>query len=175
MPSRKTTYSIQLVVILAVFFFVFFNLVFKLIVDLRSDPIKKRADQVETNMKKQDIVPKLHLDESLKSSGDLDAEEHDSTEVFIRTPRYGRSFYPSDFPILFEGTALSVTGDFSDTIVWTSNLDGELGKGKKIAVRLSIGDHQITAAGTNKFTTGTMTTRIHVEKEPDFLKEYIKK
>jgi hypothetical protein len=232
MLSKKTTYSIQIVIILAIFFFVLFNLVFKLIIDLRSESIQRKAELLEKERvklefiakideryqqmiklyeaheyekvidiikafnkyeksnykdlpkikkeirlfhlkKKLDLIPKIHLNEFMKLSKDIDIEEDDSTEIFIRTPRYGQYFYTSDFPILLEGVALSVTGDFSDGIVWTSNIDGELGKGKKIAVRLSIGKHQITATGTNGVTKGSMVTRIFIEKEPDFLKEYI--
>ncbi|MCD4675658.1 MAG: hypothetical protein K8S18_06625 [Desulfobacula sp.] len=234
MPSKKTTYSIQIIVILAIFFFVLFNLVFKLIIDLRSESIQRKAVQLEKDRikqefiakiddqynrllklyeakeydkaieiikvfnkyekadyknlseikkqirlfylkKKLEFIPKIHLNEYMKLSKDIDIEEDDSTEVFIRTPRYGQYFYTSDFPILLEGVALSVAGDFSDGIIWTSDIDGELGKGKKIAVRLSIGEHQITAAGTNGVTKGRMITRVYIEKEPDFLKKYIKK
>ncbi|MCD4721662.1 MAG: hypothetical protein K8S13_17635 [Desulfobacula sp.] len=233
MPSKKITYSIQIVIILAIFFFVLFNLVFKLIIDLRSESIQRKAAQLEKERiklefiakiddrynqllklyaakeyekvieiikvfnkyeksdyknlpkikkeirlfylkKKLDFIPKIHLDDYMKLSKDIDIEEDDSTEIFIRTPRYGQYFYTSDFPILLEGVALSVAGDFSDGIVWTSNIDGELGRGKKIAVRLSIGDHQITATGTNGVTEGSMVTRIFIENEPDFLKKYIR-
>ena len=233
MPSKKTTYSIQIVVILAIFFFVLFNLVFKLIIDLRSESIQRKAEQIEKERvklefiakiddqynrmmklyeaneyekvieiikvfnkyekseyknlpkikkeirlfylkKKLDLIPKIHLSEFMKLSKDIDIQEDDTTEIFIRTPRYGQYFYTSDFPIMLEGVALSVAGDFSDGIVWASDLDGELGTGKKIAVRLSIGKHQITATGTNGVSKGTMETRIFIEKEPDFLREYIK-
>ncbi len=233
MPPKKITYSIQVVVILAIFFFVLFNLVFKLIIDLRSESIQKKAEQIEKERiklefiakidvqynqllklyeakeydkaieiikvfnkyekpgyknlpkikkeirlfylkKKLDFIPKIHLTDYMKLSKDIDIEEDDSTEIFIRTPRYGQYFYTSDFPILLEGVALSVAGDFSDGIVWTSNIDGELGRGKKIAIRLSIGEHQIRATGTNGITEGSMAVRIFIEKEPDFLKEYIK-
>jgi len=234
MPSQKTTYSIQIVVILAIFSFVLFNLIFKLVVDIRSESLQKKAEQLEKERiklefiakidkqydrliklhdaneykkaieiikafnkygksdyknlpkikkeirlfylkKKLDFIPKIHLNEYMKLSKDIDIEEDNSTEVFIRTPRYGQYFYTSDFPIFFEAVALSVTGDFSDTIIWTSNIDGELGKGKKISARLSIGEHQIKAVGTNGISTGSMVTRIFIEKEPDFLKDYIKK
>jgi len=234
MPSKKTTYSIQVVVILSIFFFVLFNLIFKLIIDLRSESISKKAEQIEKERikyefivniddqynrliklfqakeydkaieivkifnkygksdyknlpeikkqirlfslkKKLDFIPKIHINEYIKLSKDIDIEEDDSTEVFIRTPRYGQYFYTSDLPIVLEGVALSVTGDFSSTIVWTSNIDGELGKGKKIDARLSVGEHQIKAVGTNGVTKGSMTIRIYIEKDPDFLKNYIKK
>ncbi len=120
--------------------------------------------------KKLDFIPKIHLNEYIQLSKDIEIEEDNSTQVFIRTPRYGQYFYTSDFPILLEGVALSLTGDFSDTIVWTSSVDGDLGKGKQLSVRLSIGKHQITATGTNGMTTGTMETPIYIEKDPDFLK-----
>ncbi len=233
MPSKKITYFIQILVILSIFFFVLFNLVFKLIIDLRSEAIQREAEQLEKERiklefiakiddrynqmiklyeaneyekvieiikvfnkygksdyenlpkikkeirlfhlkKKLDLIPRIHLNEFMKLSKDIDIQEDDSTEIFIRTPRYGQYFYTSDFPIILEGVALSITGDFSDGIVWISDMDGELGKGKKIAVRLSIGRHQITATGTNGVTEGSMMTRVFIEKEPDFLKEYIR-
>lgn len=233
MPSGKKSYSIQTVVILAIFFFVLFALVFRLIVDLRAESIKKKTQQIETQRlkqefianiddqynhllklynakeyekaieiikkfntyeksdyqnlpeikkqvrlyylkKKSEFIPKIHLDEFMKLSEDINIEEDNSTEVFIRTPRYGRYFTISDLPILLEGVALSVAGDYSDSIVWTSHIDGELGKGKKIAARLSVGEHQITAVGTNGITKGSMTTRIFIEKDPEFLKYYRK-
>ncbi|OFZ55389.1 MAG: hypothetical protein A2328_03885, partial [Bdellovibrionales bacterium RIFOXYB2_FULL_36_6] len=198
MLSKKTTYSIQMVVILAIFFFVLFNLIFKLILDMKSDSMKKKAEEEQKEKarqefivhiedhyqklqtlyqayefekaidiikmfnvyeqsdyknlaeikkeirlfylkKKLDFIPKIQLDEYLQLSKDINIAEDDSTEVFIRTPRYGQYFYISDFPVTLEGVALSVKGDFSDTIVWTSNIDGKIGTGKKIDVRLSIG------------------------------------
>ncbi|MCK5349796.1 MAG: hypothetical protein KAJ25_10425, partial [Desulfobacula sp.] len=164
MPSKKTRYSIQIIVILAIFFFVLFNLVFKLIIDLRSESIQRKAVQHEKDRikqefiakiddqynrllklyeakeydkaieiikvfnkyekadyknlseikkqirlfylkKKLEFIPKIHLNEYMKLSKDIDIEEDDSTEVFIRTPRYGQYFYTSDFPILLEGVA----------------------------------------------------------------------
>ncbi len=175
MPSGKKTYPIQTVVILAIFFFVLFALVFRLIVDLRAESIKKETRQIETQRIKQEFIPKIHLGESVKLSEDINIEEDTSTEVFIRIPGYGQYFNISDLPILLEGVALSVAGDYSDSIVWSSHIDGELGKGKKIAARLSVGEHQITAVGTNGITKGSMTTRIFIEKDPDFLKYYRKK
>lgn len=234
MLTKKTTYSIQVVVILSIFFFVLFNLVFRLIVDYKLESVKKKTEETQKErarqefithiedryaelqglyqaheyekaidiiklfnvyekpdyknlpeMKKEirlfylkeklDFIPKIQLDEYLQLSKEINIAEDDATEVFIRTPRYGQYFYTSDFPIPFEGVALSVKGDFSDTIVWISNVDGKLGTGKKIDVRLSIGEHEITATGTNGTTTGTMITRIIIEKDPDFFKGHIRK
>ncbi|CCK81099.1 hypothetical protein [Desulfobacula toluolica] len=230
----KKSYFIQTVFILAIFFFVLFALVFRLIIDLRAESIKKQTQQIETQRLKQqfianiddqynrllklynakeyekaieiikkfnayeksdyqnlseikkqvrlyylkkklEFIPKIHFDEFMKLSKDISLEDDNSTEVFIRTPRYGQYFNTSDLPILLEGVALSVAGDFSDSIVWKSLVDGELGKGNKIAVHLSVGEHQITATATNGITKGSMTTRIFIEKDPDFLKYYRKK
>ena len=231
MPSKKAAYSIQVVVIVSIFFFVLFNLVFKLIIDLRSESIRKKTEQIEKDRikhefvvniddkysqllklfaakeydkaieiikvfnkhgksdyknlseikkeirmsalkKKLEFIPKIHLDEFMKISRDIDIEKDDSTEVFIRTPRYGQYFYTTDLPVILEGIALSVAGDFSESVVWHSNIDGDLGRGKKIAVHLSIGEHEITATGTNSITSGSMRIKIFIEKEPDFLKKY---
>lgn len=229
--KKAKAYPFQIVIILTIFFFVLFNLVFRLVIDLRSDSLKKEAEQVEKEKikkefivniedryaqllklyeakeyekaieiikvfnkygesdyrhlpdikkeirlfylkKKLEFIPKIHLAEYMQLSKDIEIQEDDSTEVFIRTPRYGQYFYTSDLPINFEGVALSVKGDYSDQIVWSSSIDGELGTGKKIQANLSLGTHKITAVGSNGLTTGTMSTRIHIEKDPDFLKEY---
>ncbi len=232
MPSKKkTAYYIQVVVILSIFFFVLFNLIFKLIIDLRSESIRKKAEQIEKERikhefivnidnqynrliklfqtkeydkaiaivkifnkyeksdyknlpeikkkirlfslkKKLEFIPKIQLNEFLKLSKDIDIEQDDSTEVFIRTPRYGQYFYTSDFPIILEGVALSIAGDFSDTIEWISNIDGNLGRGGKKEATLSIGGHEITAIGTNGITKGSMTIKVFIENKPDFLKKY---
>ncbi len=231
MPPKKTSYKLQIVIILAVFFFVLFNLVFKLIMDIRTESIRKKAEQLEKERirtefiasideqydrllklyqakeyekvielikvfnkyekaeykdlpeikkeirlfylkKKLEFIPKINLNEYMQLSKDIDIEEDDTTEVFIRTPRYGQYFYVSDLPIVLEGVALSIKGDFSDRIEWKSDVDGELGAGKRLAVELSVGTHTITATGSNGVTTGSMDTRIIVEKDPDFLKEY---
>lgn len=228
MASEKTKYTIQVVIILSIFFFVLFNLIFKLIMDLKSEEMKKKAEQLEKQrieesfvanidvryqellklyqakeydeainiikefnkhdksdykdlpeMKKQirlfylkrkiESIPKIQLNEYLQLSKDIEIEEDDSTEVFIRKPRYGQYFYTSDLPITLEGTALSVKGDFSESLVWESDRDGVLGKGKQIAARLSFGEHQITATGSNGATFGKMMTRIFIEEDPEFL------
>ncbi|MEN8212347.1 MAG: hypothetical protein ABFR31_11565 [Thermodesulfobacteriota bacterium] len=233
MPSKKITYSIQIIVILSIFFFVLFNLIFKLIIDLRSESNRKKAEQIEKEKikhefivdidnqynqliklfqakeydqaiaivkvfnkygksdyknlpeikkeirllslkKKLEFIPKTKLKEFVGLSKDVDIEQDDSTEVFIRTPRYGQYFYTSDFPIILEGVALSTAGDFSDTIEWASNIDGNLGKGGKKAVTLSIGEHEITAIATNGIKKGSMTIKVFIENKPDFSKKYNK-
>lgn len=231
---KKSGYSVQVVVILAVFCFVLFNLVFRLIIDMRQEAEKKRLEQIEKEKirqefiakidseydrviklynakeydkaieiikvfnkydkanykdlpkikkeirmfylkRKLEFIPKIQLDEYMKLSEDIDIEDDDSTEVFIRRPRFGQYFYTSDFPIEFEGVALSVNGDFSDSITWKSSIDGELGTGKILSVRtLSFGEHEITATGTNGLSTGFMSTRVFIEKDPEFLKKYKK-
>jgi hypothetical protein len=231
MLSSKKKYFVQVALMLAVFFLVLFSLIFKLVGEMRSESIRKEAEQIEKERiktqflsniedeyqqmqklyqakeyekvidmikvfnqydrsdyrelpaikkeirlfylkKKLDFIPKIHLNEYIQLSKEIEIEEDNSTQVFIRTPRYGQYFYPSDFPILLEGVALSVTGDFSEYIVWTSSIDGDLGKGKLLSVRLSIGEHKITATGTNGMTTGTMETRIHIERNPVFIKQH---
>jgi len=121
--------------------------------------------------KKLDFIPKIDLEKYINSSKTENPEENTSTQVFIRTPRYGQYFFsPSDFPVRFEGISLSLKGDFSDDIIWTSSIDGELGKGQQLSVRLSIGEHQITATGTNGITSGSMETLIYVWADDAFIK-----
>jgi hypothetical protein len=142
--------------------------------DYKDLPEMKKEIRLFSLKKKMDFIPKIHLNEFMKLSKDIEIEEDDTIEVFIRTPRYGQYFYISDLPVTLEGIALSLAGDFSDKIVWVSDRDGELGIGTKLIVNLSIGDHNITATGSNGVIKGDMVTRIYIEKEPDFLKSYRK-
>ncbi len=229
MLTKKIKYNSQVALMFIVFLLVLFSLVFRFIGDMRSESIKKKADEIERQRiktefistienqykqmeklyqakeydkvievikvfnqygksdykdlakikkeirlfylkKKLDFIPKIHLNEYMQLSKDMEIEEDKSTQVFIRIPRYGQYFYPSDFPILLEGIALSLTGDFSDSIIWTSSIDGEIGRGKRLSVRLSIGEHIITATGTNTVTTGSMETLLYIEADPVFIK-----
>jgi hypothetical protein len=236
MPSKKTKYSIQVVVILAIFFFVLFNLIFRLVMDYKAEAGREKAELLEkervrlefiTNIDDQykklvnlydareyekaiaiikvfnkygkpdyedlarikkeirfaslkktiESISKAPLNKYIKLSEeiDIDTDEDRTIEVLIRSPGYGYYFYESDFPVFLEGLALSISGDFSENIIWSSNLDGELGTGKKIAVNLSIGEHQLTATCSNGITKGQMETKIYIEKDPEFLKKYKKK
>jgi len=116
--------------------------------------------------KKLDFIPKIQLDQYIQKLKKEKRQKDTSTQVFIRQPIYGQYFFsPSDLPIVLEGIALSLIGDFSDDIIWTSSIDGNLGKGKQLTVRLSIGDHHISATATNGVTTGTMETLIYIKPE----------
>ena len=231
MPTEKQKYSIQIVLILAVFSFVLFNLVFKLIVDYRSESLQKKAELAKEEQLKQafikeisveydrllklyqakeyekviemikvfnqygqsgykdlpeikkqirlfylkkklEFLPRVRLDDYIKLSKDMEIKEDDSIEVFIRTPRYGQYFYTKDLPVVFEGVALSIDGDFSSNIVWSSSIDGHLGTGQSVTARLSVGTHEITATSTNKSVTGKMQTRVIIEKTPAFFEKY---
>lgn len=142
--------------------------------DYKDLPEIKKDIRISSLKKKLEVIPKIQLDEYMQLSKEIDIEDDESTEVFIRTPRYGQYFYTSDFPIRFEAVALSVKGDFSDTIIWESSIDGEIGRGKIIERGLSKGEHTITATGTNGVTEGQMSTRVFIEDDPEFLKKYKK-
>ncbi|MCG8686263.1 MAG: hypothetical protein MI892_15400 [Desulfobacterales bacterium] len=118
--------------------------------------------------KKFDFIPKIDLNAYLPQQKEKEEkiEQDDSLEVFIQSPRYDQYFYPFDFPLRFEAIALSSEGDYSDDIVWTSSIDGVIGKGKLLFVRLSIGDHTITATSTDGVRTGKMETLIHMLEDP---------
>lgn len=226
MSSKNIKYSVQVALMLIVFFLVLSTLIFRIVGEMRSESIKKEAAQLEKEKltieflatieaqyqqmknlfnsneydramavieefkahgksdykelpkiekeiriyklkQKLDFIPKIHLDEYIQLSKEEKKEKDTSTQVFIRRPRYGQYFFsPSDLPLLLEGIALSLSGDFSDDIIWKSSIDGELGKGKQLSVSLSIGEHQISATGTNGVTTGTMETLIYIRKDP---------
>lgn len=85
--------------------------------------------------------------------------------VTIVSPEDGE-MRPSDIPIPFVGSASDpqdgeLTGS---SIVWTSDLDGEIGTGESFSQSLSVGDHVITATATDSdANTGTDTIGLSIE------------
>jgi hypothetical protein len=66
--------------------------------------------------------------------------------VSILSPA-NNSSVPSGTPAVFSGTAMDAKdGDISSRLVWTSNLDGQIGVGGSFTSMLSAGTHTITAA-----------------------------
>jgi subtilisin len=69
--------------------------------------------------------------------------------VSISNPADGASF-DSGTTILFEGTASDPEeGDLSDSLVWTSSLQGQIGGGRSSSLILEDGNHVITASVTD--------------------------
>lgn len=64
---------------------------------------------------------------------------------------------PADGTTLDEGTEVTLTaaasdpedGDLSNSVAWSSSLDGEIGAGASVASILSVGDHTVTASVTD--------------------------
>ncbi|PWK54253.1 fibronectin type III domain-containing protein [Pleionea mediterranea] len=70
-------------------------------------------------------------------------------EVTIVSPSTGSSASESE-SVSFVATANDAEdGDISTVIVWTSDLDGEIGQGSTIDVQLSVGNHIITATAAD--------------------------
>ena len=69
--------------------------------------------------------------------------------VTILTP-YANSLYPAGAATSFSGTSVDgQDGTMSNTLVWTSSLDGQLGIGSDFSKTLSSGTHLITASSTD--------------------------
>lgn len=67
--------------------------------------------------------------------------------VSIDTPSNGASIFGL---LILEAEAVDpIDGDISDQIVWHSNVDGEIGSGRRIEAGLSRGPHFITALANN--------------------------
>lgn len=90
-------------------------------------------------------------------------EETKDTVVSITNVNYGQHYQQSEIKFL-KGTALAFNGDFSDQIIWESNIDGQLGTGRTIKVKLSRGTHYITAKADNGYEKGTDSTSITIYK-----------
>lgn len=92
--------------------------------------------------------------DSLYGYGLVDADEaagveNDPPTVSITDPAGGSTF-DSGATILFKGTAIdSEDGDLAASLVWTSNIDGQIGTGGSFSTTLSDGTHTITAKVTD--------------------------
>ncbi len=61
--------------------------------------------------------------------------------------------------VVFSGNASdNLDGDLSENILWTSDLDGDLGEGASVVSILSVGNHVITATVTDSDDVTTMET-----------------
>jgi hypothetical protein len=88
-------------------------------------------------------------------------------EVTIASPP-DKSTYASGAPILFSGTATDPEdGDLSNAIVWTSNLDGQIGIGQSVTAVLSNGLHTVRASATDSAgKTGSASVKLRVGVAP---------
>jgi hypothetical protein len=88
---------------------------------------------------------------------------NDPPTVTITSPADGAEF-DSGATIAFSGTASDTEdGDLTDSLVWTSSIDGEIGTGGGFSKTLSDGTHTITAAVTDSGgKTGTDSVSITV-------------
>ncbi|MCL7454773.1 MAG: S8 family serine peptidase, partial [Anaerolineae bacterium] len=69
--------------------------------------------------------------------------------VSITSPADGSSFGSGD-TILFTGTASDLEdGDLTDSLAWTSSIDGPIGMGGSVSATLSDGTHAVTASVTD--------------------------
>ena len=72
--------------------------------------------------------------------------------VTIITPSSGANFANGE-PVIFEGSAIDDhDGDVSETLSWSSNIDGEIGTGPSFTTsELSVGTHTITVLAFDSF------------------------
>ncbi len=89
--------------------------------------------------------------------------------VIITSPADGRSF-PFDAVIVFEGSAADAEdGDLTGAIVWTSSVEGEIGRGGRLETSLIDGSHTITASVTDSHgvrQAGSIRITVRPEREP---------
>ncbi len=92
---------------------------------------------------------------------------NDAPVVTITSPTDGSTF-DSGATILFEGTASDTEdGDLTASLVWTSNIDGDIGTGGSFSATLSDGNHTITAEVTDSGgKTGSDSISITVGTPP---------
>jgi subtilisin family serine protease len=92
---------------------------------------------------------------------------NDAPTVPIANPADG-SIFDSVVSILFEGTASDTEdGDLTASLVWTSNIDGQIGTGGSFSTTLSDGNHTISASVTDSGgKTGSASISITVGDPP---------
>jgi subtilisin len=97
------------------------------------------------------------------AAGIPEGPSNDPPTVSIISPADGSTF-DSGGTIVFEGTATDTEdGDLTATLVWTSNIDGQIGTGGSFSTTLSDGTHTITASVTDSGgTTGSDSISITV-------------
>ena len=92
---------------------------------------------------------------------------NDPPTVSITSPADGSAF-DSGASILFEGTASDTEdGNLTASLVWTSDIDGQIGTGSSFSATLTDGDHTITASVTDSGgKTGSASISITVGNPP---------
>ncbi|MGD8351521.1 MAG: Ig-like domain-containing protein, partial [Nitrospirota bacterium] len=95
------------------------------------------------------------------------APSNSAPSASITSPADGSTF-DSGASISFEGTASdSEDGDLTAGLIWTSDMDGEIGTGGSFSSVLSDGDHTITASVADSGgSTGSDSIGITVESSP---------
>jgi 16S rRNA C1402 (ribose-2'-O) methylase RsmI len=93
MLSNKIKYSIQVFLMLIVFSFVLFNLVFKFIGEIRSESIKKKAEQIEKQKIKTEFI--LNIEDQYQQMQKLyQAKEYEKVIEIIKIfNQYEKSDY----------------------------------------------------------------------------------
>ena len=97
----------------------------------------------------------------------VSAPPNDAPIVSITSPAEGSTF-DSGATIGFVGSASDTEdGDLTASLVWTSDLDGQIGAGGSFSTTLSDGNHTITASVTDTGTkTGSASISITVGTPP---------
>ena len=132
-----------------------------------NDEVRQRLDETADDLGDPGRDP-------LYGYGLVDADEaadlgppNDPPTVSITSPADGSSFDPGA-TVLFEGSASDTEdGDLTASLVWTSNIDGQIGTGGSFSTTLSDGDHTITAEVTDSGgKTGNASVNITVGNPP---------
>lgn len=110
--------------------------------------------------------------ESNKQKINSDGNTNDAPNIAVSSPEDGGSQDDNSLTNLSAAASDLEDGDLSETIQWSSDLDGELGVGADLAVFLSSGNHLIsasvtdsenqTAVDTISYTTTTTTGVVNI-------------
>jgi hypothetical protein len=112
------------------------------------------------------LTPGFHtITASVSDSGDLSGEsiviitivDNTPPKITVDEPSDGEVYY--DNLVVFDGTAMDdEDGDVTESLVWTSDIDGDVAWGGQSAVSLSWGKHTITVTATDKMGASTPHT-----------------
>ena len=99
MLSSKKKYSIQVALMLTVFFLVLFSLVFKLVGEIRSESIRKEAEQIEKQKLETQFLSNIEV-QYQQMQKLYQAKEYEKVIDMIKVfNQYGRSDY-KDLPAI---------------------------------------------------------------------------
>ena len=127
-----------------------------------------RALSVGTHTITASVTDSRGVSTSRQTTTKVNAAANSAPSVRISAPENGTTFVQGGL-IMFSGSATDQEdGNLSHRLVWTSSLDGPLGKGSSLSMTLSAGTHTVEAAASDSGgLSGSSRIVVNVTAVPD--------